>query len=169
MKTPLSAAVFATFLTAGAALAQAPVQFPPGEGRDIVAVACSQCHAPNIITFMRKTAAGWRTHVYDMFIRGAQVTDTEMDVVVDYLATNFGPGVNVPKFEAVALPDGAGKDLLQQRCGTACHDLTRVTVARHGRNDWDGVVAQMMEFGAPVTLDEGKTIAAYLKDRFGEK
>ena len=162
-----SSILFAGGLASGAAFAQAPVQLPPGEGRDIVAVACSQCHTPAIITYMRKSAAGWREHVYDMFVRGAQVTDTEMDVVVDYLATNFGPGVNVPKFEAVALPDGAGKDLVQQRCGTSCHDLTRVVVARHGRSDWDAVIARMIQVGAPMTADEGKTIGGYLKEKFG--
>ena len=165
----LRAICLAAGLAPLAALAQAPAQLPPGEGRDIVAVACSQCHTPAIITFMRKSAAGWREHVYDMFIRGAQVTDTEMDTVVDYLATNFGPDVNLPKFEPASLPDGAGKDLVQQRCGTACHDLTRVVVARHGRNDWDAVIARMIQVGAPVTPEEGRTISAYLMDKFGEK
>ncbi len=159
----------ATAALSTVAFAQSPPQLPPGEGRDIVAVACSQCHTTNIINIMRKSAAGWREHVYDMFDRGAQVSDTEVDVVVDYLAANFGPGVNVPKFEVAALPDGAGKDLVQQRCGTACHDLTRVVVPRHGRKDWDRVVARMIQVGAPLTADEGKTIAAYLQEKFGEK
>ena len=156
-------------LLSTSAVAQTPPQLPAGEGRDIVAVACSQCHQLNAITNMRKGAAGWRAHVYDMFVRGAQVTDSEVEIVIQYLATNFGPGVNVPQFAAANLPDGAGKDLVQQRCGTACHDLTRVTVARHGRKDWDAVVSHMMNIGAPLTPDEGKTIAAYLQEKFGEK
>ncbi len=156
------------FAFAAPALAQSPPQWPPGAGSEIVSVACVQCHTPNIIMGMRKSSAGWRAHVYDMFIRGAQVRDDEVDTVVDYLATNFGPGVNVPKFEIAALPEGDGRELVQQRCGTACHDLTRVTVPRHGRNDWNTVVARMLEIGAPMTPDEGKTISAYLGKNFNE-
>ena len=167
MKKLLLASAFIAL--AAPALAQTPPQLPAGEGRDIVAVACSQCHPLSAITNMRKGEAGWRAHVYDMFVRGAQVTDSEADVVISYLATNFGPGVNVPKFEAVALPDGVGKDLVQPRCGTACHDLTRVTVARHGRKDWSEVVKHMINIGAPMTADEGKVIGAYLQEKFGAK
>ena len=159
----------AAVLAAAPALAQSPPQLPAGEGREIVAVTCVQCHTTQVIMSMRKNAAAWRVHVYDMFVRGAQVTDTEIDTVVDYLAANFGPGVNVPKFEAAALPEGAGRELVQQRCGTACHDLTRVSVARHGRGDWAAVVAHMLDIGAPLTADEGKTITAYLQKNFGEK
>jgi cytochrome c5 len=167
MKTYL----FATFaaLLSTAAFAQTPPQLPPGEGRDIVAVACSQCHPVNVIMSMRKNNAGWRAHVYDMFVRGAQVTDTEVETVIDYLTANFGPGVNVPAFEPAVLPDGAGKELVAQRCGTACHDLRRVTVARHGRKDWDSVVKHMLEIGAPLTPDDAKTITTYLSDKFGAK
>ena len=52
-------------LLSTSAVAQTPPQLPAGEGRDIVAVACSQCHQLNAITNMRKGAAGWRAHVYD--------------------------------------------------------------------------------------------------------
>lgn len=156
-------------LAAAPALAQSPPQLPAGEGREIVATACTQCHTPQVIMSMRKNAGAWRVHVYDMFVRGAQVTDTEIETVVDYLAANFGPGINVPKYQALALPDGAGRELVQQRCGTACHDLTRISAARHGRGDWAAVVAHMLNIGAPLTAEEGKTITAYLQRNFAEK
>ena len=167
MRTYLLGAVAA--LLSSAALAQTPPQLPPGDGRDIVAVACSQCHPVSVLTNMRKNNAGWRAHVYDMFVRGAQVTDTEVETVIDYLTANFGPGVNVPQFENAALPDGPGKELVAQRCGVACHDLRRVTAAGHGRKDWDGVVKHMVEIGAPLTADDAKTITGYLSEKFGAK
>ena len=46
---------------------------PQGEGRDIVAVACTQCHALTPILAGREGPAGWRKHVHNMVLRGAQL------------------------------------------------------------------------------------------------
>ena len=46
---------------------------PPGDGRDIVAVACSQCHYLGTIAKIRDGAAGWRVYVSNMVLRGAQL------------------------------------------------------------------------------------------------
>ena len=70
---------------------------PDGEGRDIVAIACSQCHGLNAFTWLRQGQQAWRHQVYDMILRGTQISPSELDTVVAYLATNFGPGVNVPQ------------------------------------------------------------------------
>src|ERR1700677_1646113 len=92
--------VFALLLAFGAAAlplrAQQDNGLPPGEGRDIVAVTCSQCHSLNAITQLREGPAAWRHQVYDMVERGAQVSPAELDTVVHYLATHFGPGVPFP-------------------------------------------------------------------------
>ena len=154
-------------LAAAPAFAQQP-QWPPGEGREIVSVACVQCHQPNIIMSLREGPAGWRFHVHDMILRGAQVTNAEVDTVVNYLASNFAPGVNLPPPVAVALPDGEGKQLVEQRC-TGCHDLQKVGSDRLGRHDWDRVVGRMLAIGAPMTADEAKTITAYLQAKFPGK
>jgi mono/diheme cytochrome c family protein len=64
--------------------------FPPGEGRDMVAVACSQCHALNVIMSMREGQAGWRRHVTNMVGRGAAATPDEAQTIAVYLASHFG-------------------------------------------------------------------------------
>src|SRR5260370_39772694 len=69
----------------------APPALPPGEGRDLVAVACTQCHGLTTIVQMRDGAGGWRQFVNYMIMKGAQVSNSEAETVVQYLTANFGP------------------------------------------------------------------------------
>jgi cytochrome c5 len=163
----LAGALTALLLAAAPpARAQTAGALPPGEGRDLVAVACSQCHALDIITSLRNGSAGWTHHVHDMVLRGAQLTQAEADTVVTYLTANFGPGQQLPAPKPVALPAGPGKELVETRCGL-CHDLTRITAARRTKREWNEVVAAMFERFGMAAPDEARTIAAYLGARFG--
>ncbi len=143
-----------------------PRALPPGEGRDLLATACSQCHVLNIIMSMREGPAGWRRHVYNMVTRGAQLTSPEAETVIAYLAANFGPGSAAAGTAVVALPAGPGKELVETRC-TACHDLERVAVIKRQKADWPALVANMVGRGAAASPDEARTIASYLAAHFG--
>ena len=139
---------------------------PAGDGRDIVSVACSQCHYLGTIAKIRDGAVGWRFYVNNMVLRGAQLTPAEIDTVVDYLALNLGPGANLPPAKPVKLPDGHGKDLVETRCGL-CHDLERVATIKRSDKAWPVIVANMVERGATATPDEAKIISDYLATNFG--
>ena len=152
------------FVAAGPLHAQTAL--PQGEGRDLVAVACTQCHALNPLTASRDGPVGWKRHVYNMVIRGAQLTPRDVDTVLQYLNANFGPGQSLPPAKPVALPQGAGKELVETRC-TLCHDLERVTAAKRGKRDWPGVVANMFDRFGLAAPDEAKTISAYLAANYG--
>jgi hypothetical protein len=91
---------------------------PPGEGRDIVAVTCSQCHGLSAITHLREGRVAWRHQIYDMVGRGAQVTPAEIDTMVNYLVANFGPGIPFPGQtpSSVAIAPGTGSDVVMQKC-----------------------------------------------------
>ena len=156
----------AMIATASPGRSQNANPLPPGEGRDLVAVACSQCHYLGTIAKIRDGAAGWRLHVNNMVLRGAQLTAPEIDTVVNYLATNLGPGANLPPAKPVALPDGHGKDLVQTRCGL-CHDLERVATVKRRKQDWPGIVANMVAWGATATPAEAQTMSDYLAANFG--
>ena len=160
--------LLAFFVIAAAtpALAQAPNPLPAGDGRDIVTVACSQCHYLGTIAKVRDGAAGWRMYVNNMVLRGAQLTPDEINRVVDYLSLNLGPGANLPPGKPVTLPDGAGKALVETRC-ELCHDLERVAVIKRGKTQWPAIVANMVARGATATPDEAKTISDYLAANFG--
>jgi mono/diheme cytochrome c family protein len=159
-------------LAAAAALparAQQGRTLPQGDGRDLVAVACSQCHALNLIMSLRDGPAGWRQFVTNMVTRGAQLNPREADTVIAYLATNFGPTApTAAAAAAAALPPGPGKELVATRC-TLCHDLERVAGVNRAKAQWPDLVANMVGRGAPVSPDEAETIAAYLAANFGRE
>jgi cytochrome c5 len=148
------------------ALAQNANPLPQGDGRDIVSVACSQCHYLGTIAKIRDGAAGWRMYVDNMVLRGAQLTPPEIDKVVDYLSLNLGPGANLPPAKPVPLPDGSGKNLVETRC-ELCHDLERVAEVKRSRAQWPAIVANMVARGATASPEEAKTISDYLAANFG--
>ena len=162
------AAVAALSLSAVPVAAQQPANaLPPGDGRDLVATACTQCHALTVILSMRDGPTGWKRHLYHMVMRGAQLSPREVDTVLAYLDTNFGPGQRMPPAKPVALPDGPGKELVEQRC-TMCHDLERVTAAKRQKGEWESVVANMLgRFGLDAP-DEARAISAYLEAHYGQ-
>ena len=64
---------------------------PPGKGKAAVVRTCKNCHALKVVTSKRATKEQWSALVDQMVSRGADLSDDEIDVVVDYLAKNFGP------------------------------------------------------------------------------
>jgi len=150
------------------ASAQQASPFPDGPGRDIVATACTQCHAPGPIVQLRMNDAGWRKQVYNMILRGAQIGPGDIDATVAYLTASFGPGVafpNTPKVD-VKLADGAAANLVEGGCGL-CHGLDRVVATKRDPHQWDAVVARMISVGAPFDADQAKQIVAYLGQNYG--
>jgi cytochrome c5 len=167
MRIALSGLVaLALTAVASPSLAQNANPLPAGDGREIVAVACSQCHYLGTIAKIRDGAAGWRTYVNNMVLRGAQLTPAEIDKVVDYLSLNLGPGANLPPAKPVTLPDGGGKNLVETRCAL-CHDLERVATAKRQKAAWPVIVNNMVAWGATATPDEAKTMTDYLATNFG--
>lgn len=167
MRSQLSSLFALAVVTfASPSVAQNANPLPAGDGRDLVAVACSQCHYLGTIAKIRDGAAGWRTYVNNMVLRGAQLTPAEIDKVVDYLALNLGPGANLPPAKPVTLPDGHGKELVETRCGL-CHDLERVATVKRDKKAWPVIVNNMVAWGATATPDEAKTMTDYLATNFG--
>jgi len=52
--------------------------------------------------------------------------------------------------------------LLQQKCGTRCHGLSKVQSARLDSNAWLGVIDRMQNNGASLTRAESQSLAQYL-------
>jgi mono/diheme cytochrome c family protein len=140
----------------------------PGEGRDVVAVTCSGCHGLNAITQLREGKTAWRHQVYDMVARGAQVSPAEIDVIVNYLTTNYGPGIPFPGQTPVrvALAPGSAATLVSTKCAI-CHGVDRVVATKRPRAQWGTLIARMVYLGAPLTADQTKTIVDYLATNYG--
>jgi virginiamycin B lyase len=67
-----------------------------------------------------------------------------------------------------ALPDGAAKTLVQERC-ISCHDLRRVVNSNYSPEEWTNVVNMMASAGAPINKDEIVKIRDYLNASFPGK
>jgi len=63
--------------------------FPDGPGKATFVKVCSQCHALDPIASLRYNKEEWRALVYDMKGMGADATDEECDIIIDYLAKSF--------------------------------------------------------------------------------
>jgi len=164
--------VFALAVALGASIlpstAQAPPNpLPPGDGADIVAVACSQCHSLTALTQLRMNGPAWRHQIYDMIERGAQVRPDQLDTMVNYLQTHLGVGVPYPGVTPapVTLASGPGSDIVQSRCGL-CHGLDRAVMTKRSAAQWPALINRMVYYGAPITPDQQKTVLAYLTKNY---
>ena len=70
---------------------------PEGKGKALVRTACSQCHSLDVVIGQPRSREGWTDVVSQMVGNGAVLSDDDFNLVIDYLATNFGPaGQNTP-------------------------------------------------------------------------
>jgi competence ComEA-like helix-hairpin-helix protein len=82
---------FASILYLTFVLASDENTLPPGEGQAIVQQKCASCHALKVVTGKKASRQQWSTIVDQMITRGADVSDDDIDTLLDYLAKNFGP------------------------------------------------------------------------------
>jgi hypothetical protein len=67
-----------------------------------------------------------------------------------------------------SLPDGSGKQLVQQNC-VGCHDLRRVVNSNYSPAEWRYVVEMMKAAGAPLSEEQAALVADYLDKSFPGK
>jgi competence protein ComEA len=70
-------------------------RLPDGAGKEIVGRICIDCHDSGNFRKARFSSEEWSDSVADMVERGAKGTPAEIDVVVAYLAKNFGKSAPV--------------------------------------------------------------------------
>ena len=70
--------------------------------------------------------------------------------------------------KAPALPDGAGKEQVEQLC-SGCHGLARVMGSGYLQAYWHTVVRMMINFGVPIPPDQVLPITDYLAKNLPEK
>src|SRR6266567_4895430 len=110
--------VFAVFVTASKGLAQSetpsqpggqgtpppaspPVpkpgdELPEGDGKVIATDFCQDCHKLTTVARARKAPDDWHDTVQLMMDRGARLPHDKLDMLVQYLAKNFGPQTAAP-------------------------------------------------------------------------
>jgi cytochrome c5 len=157
------------------------------EGKRLYEAACVQCHGLGPIEVTRDGRPGWEDTVQKMVVIGAQLNAAEMDIVVDYLTRHYGPATGDPMrtgvlpadsplqtdgsiaSDAVVLPDGAGRQLVQAHC-TLCHDVGYIVATRRSAEDWRRYTINMLaQGGMSVTPDNLELMVAYLNHHFGNR
>src|SRR3984885_4084006 len=68
--------------------------------------------------------------------------------------------------QAQDLPEGEGKDLVEDRC-SSCHGLDLLLAEHDSKQRWSGIVNDMVSRGASGTAEEIQTIVDYLAANFG--
>ena len=141
---------------------------PDGDGRAILQSACTQCHDLSSITDLRLDRAAWENVVAEMMSLGASMEDSEVDVVVTYLAAHFGAeaGAGTATVRR-GLPAGTGVEAVRLACGR-CHGTEKITRLKADRSEWELIVYDMIARGAPIYDEEMDGIINYLGANFGK-
>jgi competence protein ComEA len=73
----------------------------------------------------------------------------------------------VPLASAQDLPEGKGKDVVDQIC-SSCHGPDLITSRRASKEEWNDIVGDMISRGASATSEQIQTIKDYLTKYFGQ-
>ncbi len=157
---------------------------PEGNGKQLTAMVCSQCHGLKEIEILRDGQPGWKDTVDRMVLYGAQLSPSEADLVTRYLATQLGPdkgavaegastrdnttqAQSMPGNAAmkITLPAGPGRELVAARC-VLCHGIVKAVGTPRSKADWESITHNMVERGMQATPDEIRVIIAYLQTNF---
>ena len=134
--------------------ATSSAQRPP-EGQELVEKRCQGCHTMRRVETSAKSADGWRETIQVMIQDGAEIEESEIPVMVQFLAREHGP-----------VPEGPGKQILLNIC-TQCHNLQRIKNGRRSAEEWEETLLAMLNEGAPVNDEQLPVIHAYLSRHFG--
>jgi hypothetical protein len=69
---------------------------PDGKGKAEFLRICTACHGVDTAAGLRQGKDGWTSTVYEMVQRGADGSEDELNNVILYLTTNFGPEQSEP-------------------------------------------------------------------------
>lgn len=157
------------------------------EARRLYEAACVQCHGLGPVEVTRDGRSGWEDTVQKMVVIGAQLNAAEMDIVVDFLARNYGPAAGDPMrtgalpfdsplqtdgsvtSDAVVLPQGSGGQFVEAHC-LMCHDAGRIVATRRNAEDWRVYTTNMLAQGdMSVTPENLELMVSWLDQHFGTR
>jgi cytochrome c5 len=127
----------------------------PSEGQMLVEKNCQGCHTMRRVETAAKDAKGWQETIQVMIQDGAEIEESDIPPMVQFLAREHGP-----------VPEGPGKQILLNTC-TMCHNLTRIKNGKRSAEEWEETLLAMLNEGAPVSDEQLPVIHAYLSRHFG--
>ena len=124
------------------------------KGERVLNVSCGGCHDLRPVQTGARDRDGWNEVVQNMLQKGADVSDADLPVLLDYLAEHHGP-----------MPDGRGKDVVLNVC-TMCHDLSRIKRGHRSPEEWEETLNSMLNEGAPLSDADYPVVLQYLSKNF---
>jgi len=154
------------------------VDLPRGPVRQVILDSCTACHGIDDYAYYAMDRAGWQKMIDGMKTKGANISDDNQTILLDWLSTKFGPDTKpFPRAKAAgpALANFAGdqaardvvaRQLVQSVCST-CHTLERVETSRFTEDKWRDVVTDMKGKGARIEDADIAPLAAFLTRTYG--
>jgi cytochrome c5 len=130
---------------------------PADKGEQLMNASCLACHDLRPIQVTALDSEGWTGVVAAMVDRGAQVNESDVPVLVAYLARTYGP-----------LPEGPGKKILLNTC-TVCHDTSRIRRTALDKEGWQDLLGAMLNEGAMLSEQDFPVLLNYLARNFKEQ
>jgi mono/diheme cytochrome c family protein len=152
---------------------------PPGgqqaqidKGRQVVMQACAACHPTiqRMIQGYKQSPEQWRSTVFFMISRGAQVMPDEIEPVIAYVLATAGSGQQAAQASGAGRggarglgqppPASEGRAILEQNC-QQCHELATAST-KLASEDWSAVITRMINYGARLTPADQQKLIGYL-------
>jgi competence protein ComEA len=117
-----------------ALLAQGPL--PEGKGKSTVQMACATaCHGPEMVARQARTPTEWQAVIDRMIASGARISDSDYDIILEYLSEHLLATVNVNTAAARRIQDVLEISERDARAIVECRD-------KQGRfKRWEDVAA----------------------------
>jgi cytochrome c5 len=130
--------VVLTLVVAGALAAQTQPSSSNDDdkGKALVQSKCTKCHGLEEVEAANLDKASWKDTIEFMRTKGADLKDDEVNVIVNYL---------VKTYSSSSSGDEATKKLVEGTCGS-CHGLDIVASAQKTKDEWAGVVREMVAY-----------------------
>src|SRR5215831_7996546 len=153
--------VVLTLVVAGALAAQTQPSSSNDDdkGKALVQSKCTKCHGLEEVEAANLDRASWNETIEFMRTKGADLKDDEVNVIVNYL---------VKTYSSSSSGDEATKKVVEGTCGS-CHGMDIVASAQKTKDEWAGVVREMVAYGASVKEDQISDVADDLSKNYGPK
>jgi mono/diheme cytochrome c family protein len=159
----------AFLFTVASTHAQGGAALPEGPGVEVLRSRCLACHQTDLIEQQRLTTEGWTRAVAKMERWGAQLTDTQRDALIGYLATHFGPRPRLSRTHLASDDQVAQGEAVLARACRPCHGTDLMEQQRLPRAGWVREVDKMIRWGAQVSDDEKDALVDYLTATWGPR
>jgi mono/diheme cytochrome c family protein len=169
----LLAASPAAFAQVGGRPARPKVQRPDGPVWDVLRKHCIDCHGIDDYAFYAQDRGAWDKLITDKHkAGGAEISASDRALVLDWLASKFGPGTKpfprtyIPPPVTTFFSDPEAKRLMDRAC-TKCHGLERVEISRKAEEEWRATLVDMRERGAQLGDQELEQLVEWLARVWG--